>query len=220
MKISKAGLDLIKHFEGCLLYGYKDVVGVPTIGYGHTGGVVLGHRITQAEADTLLQHDLDRFEEAVDTLVTVNINQHQFDALVAFSFNVGSGALKKSTVLRKTNAKDFEGAAKAFSLFNKGTINGELVVLNGLTRRRKAEAELFLKPVPVKPHVAVFPYPNYVLKKGMKDDRNVKILQHKFGLVPDGDFGEKTEAKVIAYQKAHKLTADGVVGKITWNSIF
>jgi lysozyme len=216
MKISKAGLDLIKHFEGCLLYGYKDVVGVPTIGYGHTGGVVVGHRITQVEADTLLRHDLDRFEESVDKLVTVNINQHQFDALVAFSFNVGSGALKTSTLLKKVNAKDFTGAAKEFAKWNKGTIDGEKVVLNGLTRRRKAEAELFLKPVP-----STAPkYPKHPIEKGDSDHASIKLIQKRLHIDVDGVFGNGTWMAVRNFQAHNGLEVDGVVGKLTWSKLF
>jgi hypothetical protein len=67
MNISKVGIELIKKFEGCVLFGYKDPVGVPTIGYGHTGGVVVGQRITQEKAEQLLKQDLKRFEDAVNT---------------------------------------------------------------------------------------------------------------------------------------------------------
>jgi GH24 family phage-related lysozyme (muramidase) len=95
MNISKVGIELIKKFEGCVLFGYKDPVGIPTIGYGHTGGVVVGQRISQARADELLKQDLKRFEKAVNDL-GLKLNQNQFDALVSFAYNVGPETLKSS----------------------------------------------------------------------------------------------------------------------------
>jgi lysozyme len=151
MNISQVGIDLIKKFEGCILHAYKDAVGVPTIGYGHTGGVIANQTITQAEADTLLRHDLDKFEDGVMNLVKVPINQNQFDALVSFSFNLGLGNLGNSTLLKYVNAKNFTAAAKEFAKWNKA--GGE--VLDGLTKRRAAEAALFSKPVPSAPKAPV-----------------------------------------------------------------
>jgi lysozyme len=89
MNISQTGINLIKSYEGCVLFGYKDPIGVPTIGWGHTGGVVVGQRITQAKADDLLNQDLVKFVKAVNDL-GLTLNQNQFDALVSFSFNCGS----------------------------------------------------------------------------------------------------------------------------------
>jgi lysozyme len=95
MNISKVGIELIKKFEGCVLFGYKDPVGIPTIGYGHTGGVVVGQRISHSKKQTqLLKQDLKRFEKAVNDL-GLKLNQNQFDALVSFAYNVGPGNLKK-----------------------------------------------------------------------------------------------------------------------------
>ena len=124
---------------------YKCPAGVWTIGYGHTGmvdGKLIsgGMTITAAKATELLKKDLASFEAAVNGCVTVPITQNMFDALVSFSFNVGSGALRRSALLRKLNAKDYNGAADEFPLWNKA--GGK--VLNGLVRRRKAEKELFL----------------------------------------------------------------------------
>lgn len=141
MKISKKGLDLIKHFEGLELKAYKDSVGVVTIGYGSTGPhVSMGMVITQDQAEALLKQDVSRFEKGVSDLVQVPLNQNQFDALVSFSFNLGLGNLKSSTLLRKLNSLDYSGAANEFTRWNKA--GG--VVLKGLTRRREAEKVLFL----------------------------------------------------------------------------
>ena len=102
--ISKAGLSLIKEFEGCRLSTYTCAAGVLTIGYGSTGPhVTPGKTITQAEADALLLKDVARFEKGVDDLITVPLKQCQFDALVSFAFNCGNGALEVSTPVSYTH---------------------------------------------------------------------------------------------------------------------
>lgn len=144
--ISKVGIDLIKSFEGCYLKAYKCPAGVWTIGWGTTEPIdgVKPHEgmvITQKQADELLIKNLKGYENAVNEYVTYSINQNQFDALVSFAYNCGNGALKTSTLLKKLNAGDVQGAANEFLRWNKA--NGK--VLNGLTRRREAERKLFLK---------------------------------------------------------------------------
>lgn len=141
MKISQKGVDLIKSFEGLELKAYKDSVGVTTIGYGSTGShVSMGMTITKEQAEQLLKKDLERFEKGVSDIVKVPLNQNQFDALVSFSFNLGLGNLKSSTLLKKLNASDYTGASREFERWNRAV--GK--VLNGLTRRRIAERDLFL----------------------------------------------------------------------------
>ena len=104
-KIGDKGLALIKEFEGCKLSTYICPAGVPTIGVGHTGpDVHMGQTITQAEADNLLRQDVNRFEKAVVDLISVPLDQCEFDALVSFSFNCGEGALAESTLRRRLNA--------------------------------------------------------------------------------------------------------------------
>ena len=153
MKISKNGIDLIKRFEGCRLTSYKCPSGVYTIGYGHTDGVKKGLKISQKQAEIFLKEDIAEFENGVKKAVSVPLTQNQFDALVSFTYNIGLGAFKTSTLLKKLNAKDYGGASKEFLRWNKS--NG--VILNGLKRRRNAEKALFDKiPVQVV----------YVVKKG------------------------------------------------------
>lgn len=139
MQISKAGLDLIKQFEGLYLKAYRCPAGVPTIGYGHTAGVAMGQTITQQQADDYLRRDVRQFERAVSRLVRVPLTQGQFDALVSFAFNLGEGALAQSTLLRLLNAGDYAGAAAQFDRWNKAAGR----VLPGLVRRRAAERALF-----------------------------------------------------------------------------
>lgn len=139
MRTSQNGINLIKQFEGCKLKAYKCPAGRWTIGYGHTNGVKSGQTITQAKAEEYLKNDLVIYEKGVENVVKVKLNQNQFDALVSFSYNVGLGALRTSTLMKKLNAKDYTGAANEFPRWNKS--NGK--VLSGLTRRRAAEQKLF-----------------------------------------------------------------------------
>lgn len=148
MQTSNRGIELIKELEGCELKAYECVAGVLTIGYGHTGkDVTEGMTITQEKAEALLKNDLKKYEEAVEKYVKVEVNQNQFDALVSFTYNVGSGSLSKSTLLKKLNAGDYTGAAEQFLVWNKATVNGVKKELEGLTKRREKERKLFLKPI-------------------------------------------------------------------------
>lgn len=123
------------------LKGYQKFDPLPwTIGYGHTGNVSVFSKITLAEAESLLCTDLMKFENGVDDLVKVELNQNQFDALVCFAYNVGLGNLGKSTLLKKLNASDYIGASNEFIKWNKS----KGVVLAGLTKRRQEEKNLFL----------------------------------------------------------------------------
>ena len=140
MTINSEGVKLIKSFEGMELEAYLDAVDVWTIGYGHTKTAEPGMHITEAQAEELLRQDLEEFEEAVTEAVQVSINPNQFSALVSFCFNLGAGSLFESTLLRLLNQGDFQGAADQFPRWNKA--GGQ--VLEGLTRRRKAERALFL----------------------------------------------------------------------------
>ena len=140
MKTSQKGIDLIKKYEGCRLTAYLCPANVWTIGYGHTKGVKRGQVITQEQAEELLRQDLVKYESAVDAYVRVPITQNQYDALVSFAYNCGTGALKTSTLLKKLNARDYTGAGDEFLKWNKG--GGK--VLAGLVRRRAEERELFL----------------------------------------------------------------------------
>ena len=139
--ISAKGLDLLKNFEQCKLSSYKDIGGIWTIGWGHTGTEVVADLvISQAHADKLLDNDLKRFEDAVNNGVTSSITQHEFDALVCFFYNVGNRAALGSTLLKDLNHNDYNKASKDFLDWDK--VQGHVVY--GLLRRRKAESDLFL----------------------------------------------------------------------------
>jgi lysozyme len=142
MEYSPDGLKLTESFEGCRLAAYLDSVGVPTIGYGHTHGVAMGMTCTQEQAEQWLQQDVQVAVQAVNNLVTVPLTQQQFDALVDFTFNLGSGALQHSTLLRLLNSGNYQGAAGEFEKWDKA--GGK--VLPGLLRRRQAERDMFNTP--------------------------------------------------------------------------
>ena len=145
MIINTEGLNLIKHFESFKPNAYQDSVGVWTIGWGHTGSkkgdapVEEGLVITEEEALELLQGDLVSFEDSVERYVDVPINENQFSALVSFTFNLGAGNLKSSTLLRLLNEGDHFGASREFKKWSKA--GGKR--LAGLVRRRISERNLF-----------------------------------------------------------------------------
>lgn len=138
MSTTDRGIKFIQSFESCRLTAYKDVAGVWTIGFGHTNGVHEGMKITQAQADEMFRKDLKSYEDAVNAL-GFTLTPQQFDALVSFSYNCGKGNLKNLVANR-----DYKQIADAMLLYNKARVNGVLKPVAGLTRRRKAEREMFL----------------------------------------------------------------------------
>lgn len=144
---------MIQMAEGTVLHIYKDQAGLDTIGVGHlltsddksSGRYKKG--ITESQALELLRDDVGKAERAVETLVKVTINQNQFDALVDFVFNLGEGALRKSTLLRKLNEGDYAAVPAEFMKWNKvrNPKTGKLEPHKGITRRRQREADLWNK---------------------------------------------------------------------------
>ncbi len=147
MAINAAALSLIKRFEGLKTTAYYCPAHIPTIGFGHTASVKASDvgvkKITEAQAEKLLQDDLKRFEADVTRLVKVPINENQFGALVSLVYNIGTGAFAGSTLLKLLNTGRISEAAEQFGRWNKG--GGR--VLAGLTARRAAERLLFLAPI-------------------------------------------------------------------------
>lgn len=150
MKLSDRGLALIKGFEGyhrrlpngdCI--AYRCPANVLTLGYGCTNGIKAGMIWTEKQAEEALAKELVGHEAAVLRLVSVDLNQNQFDALVSFAYNCGDGALSKSTLLKKLNQGDYAGAQKEFLKWNRG--GGK--VLRGLSIRRAKESALFAERV-------------------------------------------------------------------------
>jgi len=146
MKASINAIKLIQDSEEFMSKPYLCPAGVPTIGYGSTiyeNGTrvkLSDPEITEERAVEILFDQLKKYENAVNRYVHVPINQNQFDALVDFAYNAGAGNLQKSTLLRKINAGDYEGASKEFSKW----VYGGGKKLNGLVKRRDAERRLFV----------------------------------------------------------------------------
>ena len=139
MKTSQAGIDLIKHFEGFRAKAYHCSAGMATIGYGHTRGVKMGDTCTMTRAEEWLREDLQDAESAVSRLIPRKMTQNQFDALVSFTFNLGPGALAKSTLRKRVGAMQDGEAAQEF---HKWVYAGGKK-LDGLVRRRAAEAKMY-----------------------------------------------------------------------------
>lgn len=161
MKLSKAGVELLTRFEGCILYPYDDhdtvwprrrirkgeaIKGYPTIGIGHVirEGEDLWRELTREDAADLLRRDIVDYEAAVCRNVTAPLNQHQFDALVSFTYNVGPGGFAGSSLRKAVNEQRWDDCPALFALWNKS--KGK--VLSGLSMRRAQEAALFMTPVP------------------------------------------------------------------------
>ncbi len=204
-KINQAGLELIKKFEGLRLECYDDSVGVATIGYGHTKTVKTSDigekKITEEQAESLLKKDVAHSESAVERYIDVELNDNQFSALVCFTFNLGAGSLKSSTLRRKLNLSDYSSVPSELSRWVKA--GGK--TLNGLVKRRHAEGELFLRSMDTgeadftSPHRLDIPdveYDAFVkgyladqslsLERGSVDDSGAAKYIHLNQNVPDG----------------------------------
>ena len=210
MTTGTKGIELIKEFEGCKLTAYKCAGGVWTIGYGHTSGVKEGQTITKAQAEAYLKSDLATFEKYVNSYVTVDITQEQFDALVSFCFNLGAGTLKKSAMLKYINAYNYAAAQGEFGKY----VQASGKVLAGLVRRREAERVLFdegcynhytrpTEPVTkesTKESIKWLQWAlNVVIHKGVLTGADNKTITTP--LTVDGIFGAKTAAAGLAYLK-------------------
>ncbi len=234
-KINQEGLDLIKRFEGFESVAYFDAVGIPTIGYGHTKTVTKKDvknkkKIDQAEAEQLLRSDCASAEADVERLIHVSLADNQFSALVSFVFNLGGGALKKSTLRRKLNVGDYDSVPSQMNRW----VQAGGKVLRGLVRRRAAEAELFTKPddelldskmtevarvvTPITEqdgsfHSYLFDQ-NVDLERGSVDDNGAMRYSHLHQNVPDGYVADfQNHLNSLGFGKGMK--ADGAFGKNT-----
>ena len=175
MRISNNGINLIKKYEGCRLVAYKPVAAEKywTIGWGHYGAdVTQGMKITQAKADELLISDLTVYEAHVRRICNyLDLNQNQFDALVSFTYNCGSGNLLKLTKNQSRSSKEI---AEHIEAYNKGANNQ---VLAGLVRRRKEEKELFLRK-----EEAMADVPELTIQEKVKEIERIAALDDNTGL--------------------------------------
>ena len=153
-KLSSTGGQLIRNYEELRLDAYRDAAGVWTIGYGSTRyrdgtPVKPGDKLANGQqADDLFINTLGQYTGAVNRLVKVPLTQHQFDALVSFTYNEGTGAFQHSTLLQLLNKKDYDGAVAEFLKWDKITDpqTGKKVFCRYLAVRRKLESQLFQIP--------------------------------------------------------------------------
>lgn len=266
MIISEKGLELIKKFEGCKLQSYDDyndnivnsgdnVLGTLTIGYGHIENVFRGQVISQSQADELLRNDMIHYSNEVQEvinkgIISFEVNQNMFDALVSFNYNLGQGNL-----IKLCQGRDYKTIADKMLLYN----NAGSVWEDGLTKRRQAERDLFLQPCETSliknvSHETILGNPEIArLQKelniqGFRDMNGNKLIDDGFGgeltlsacpIVKrgsfgnitgwiqlrvgcncDNDFGVETEKVVKEFQSNYKLQSDGIIGKQTWSKFF
>ncbi|MEZ5937463.1 MAG: glycoside hydrolase family protein [Hyphomonadaceae bacterium] len=145
LRTSRAGLDLVKSFEGFRETSVRLPDGRWTVGYGHVRTAREGLTISEKDAEDLLVFDLKPAEEAIRTQVLAPLNQNQFDALVSLVFNISPGQFKDSAILRYLNSGDYLAAALGFDAWRKARINGQVMIVDALIRRRAAEKALFLE---------------------------------------------------------------------------
>ena len=213
MKISSTGLTLIKKFEGCELTAYQDIAGVWTIGYGHTGSdVTPGKVISAIEVEELLRKDVSFFEKGVTEALKVPVNQNQFDALVSFSYNVGLGAFKESTLLKLLNDKtDKNIVAAEFSRWSKA----DGVVVQGLLNRRKDEQALFLTSVKnaVLAHSILAQQDTWLKRKPAQ--ANALTPEEKL-FVPKGAAHEWKSITIVPGESDYKVVLEAQPDQIWW----
>ena len=146
MKTNNLGLALLKQWEGCRLNSYQDSAGVWTIGYGETLNIKPGMTITQDQADKVLLDSLVKYEATVNAVNQVDLSQNEFNTLVCLCYNIGQGAYQNSTLVKELNNSNRKSALIHFMDFIKirDPKTGNLVVLEGLINRRRAEQILFI----------------------------------------------------------------------------
>jgi GH24 family phage-related lysozyme (muramidase) len=212
MKISAAGIELLKQFEGCRLTAYQDSVGVWTIGFGTTAGVKEGQTISQVKAEEYLRFDLAIFEKAVTESLKVPVNQNQFDALVSFTYNVGVSAFRSSTLLNLINEKtDKKVVAAEFSKWVKAGNQ----TLPGLVSRRKAESELFLKGTKndVLAHTILAQRDTWLKRKpGQTSD----LTPEQKLFVPKGSAHAWTNISIVPGEVDYKITLEAQPNQVWW----
>lgn len=190
LKTSQTGLALISKWEGCSLKLYTCPAGKPTIGYGH---VVLPTEniqspITQAQALALLAKDVERFERAIHRLITVPLNQNQFDALVCFIFNTGEGGITNSGVSRAINAGQFDKVPEALMAWSNARVDGVMKPI--LATRRKSEGELFMRTGAA---------PVYWSKDSLAAAQTKLAKLGLYSIKVDGFWGPTTEKAILAF---------------------
>lgn len=198
MKTGTTGLNLIKGYEGLRMSAHYTPNEEWTVGYGHSATARHGMSVTEGDAERLLRQDVQPIEKTIADTVRAPLNQNEHDAIVSLIFNIGEENWKRSTVLRKLNEGDKLAAARAFEMWTRARVNGELVQLDGLVRRRAAEKSLFLMPTDaslVVPTADVRPAAE--CEMDFKSDRELKAS-------PLVDFDRKRDGKALVLSEEEK----------------
>ncbi len=185
MRTSQPGLELIKSFEGFRETAARLPDGRWTIGYGHVRTAREGLTISEKDATELLVYDLKPIEDAIAAWTYAPLMQNQFDALVSLAFNISTGQFRDSEVLAHINAGNHLAAANGFDLWRKARLNGRVMVVDALVRRRAAEKSMFLDhpngPIPA-PSPVIVPQIDAPSRQRLADDEE--------GPSPSGDIAE------------------------------
>lgn len=140
------GYSLIRSFEGYMPFPYKDIAGIETVGYGYVirKGDKLAYPLLPDQADQLLKQTMRRYEPAMNQVIDVRLRQCQFDGLGSWSYNLGTGSLRSSTLLKRVNAGRHADVPGEMMKWDKAVVKGKLQVVPGLARRRAAEGALYM----------------------------------------------------------------------------
>jgi len=211
MKTSKAGLEFLARWEGCVLKPYKDIAGLRTIGIGHLikpgEDFPDGVEITKEKALEILSTDVKLCEDSIKTRIKVPLNQNQFDALVSFGFNCGTGVYVLSDACKALNEGKYEEVPQRLLAWSKAKINGVLQVNQGLYNRRKSEGELFSKKnetnTPV-PQPVVEPTTTWTIET-LKEAQTCLKKLGLYTLKVDGLWGPGTSTALTKFAKNNNV---------------
>jgi lysozyme len=205
LKTSKSGLEFITKWEGCILKPYKDIAGLRTIGVGHLikPGEKFpdGVEISKEKALEILSNDVSLCENSIKLRIKVPLNQNQFDALVSFGFNCGTGVYLLSDACKALNEGKYKEVPSRLLVWSKTKINGVLQVNQGLYNRRKSEGELFSKPVSGSQKTSISPWTKEDLEKAQTILKKMSLYDGKI----DGIYGPKTESSIQKFAESKNL---------------
>ena len=202
---SKSGLEFISKWEGCILKPYKDIAGLRTIGIGHL--IKPGENfpnnveITKEKALEILASDVKICESSIKTRIKVPLNQNQFDALVSFGFNCGTGVYVQSDACKALNEGKYDEVPLRLLVWCKARVNGVLRKNQGLYNRRKSEGELFVKPAIQQSLVKLIPW----TKKSLTEAQNCLTKLGLYNIRVDGLWGPSTSAAITKFALDKKI---------------
>ena len=211
LKTSKDGLEMIAKWEGCVLKPYKDIAGLRTIGIGHLikpgENFPDGVEITRERALDILADDVKICEDAIKKHIKARLNQNQFDALVSFGFNCGTGVYSNSGVATAINTGQFDQVPSRLQEWCKATVNGVRTTIKGLLNRRIHEGEVFSRPIAQTSFIIdnlVVGWTTDTLSETQKLLRDLSLYTGKI----DGIFGPMTHAAIMSFASLHGLQID------------